>query len=142
MPVRSIHDLRAELDAKEKQLAQLQSRRTAIARELDKIDRRIAVLAGKAGQVKARRVKAAGKRGKAVKPAGGARRRATGKPLTAYMKDALKSPKGGLSVTNVVKAVTAAGYKSYSKDFYAIVAKTLLTDDSFKRIKRGVYTLA
>jgi len=138
MPVKSISDLRAELDAKERQLGKLRSRRAVVARELDKIDRQIGVLEGKGG-----RVKAAPKRAKAVpKRARRAKQRATGKPLTAYITDALKSAKGGVSVTNVVEAVQKAGYKSYSKDFYAIVAKTLLTDDRFKRIKRGVYTLA
>ncbi len=133
MPVKSISDLRAELASKEKQLATLESRRSALVRELDKVDRVIASLSGKAGAVRV--VKATGK-------VATTRRRATGKPLAAYITDALKSVKGGLSVTNVVKAVTKAGYKSHSKDFYAIVAKTLLTDDRFKRIKRGIYTQA
>jgi len=148
MPViKSISDLRAELAAKEQQVAKLQSRRAAVGKELDRIDRQIAVLAGKAPKVFA--VRKAVKAPKAVKvprpakAAGGrAAKRATGKPLTAYIKDALKSAKGGLRVTEVVAAVKAAGYMSYSKDFYAIVAKTLLTDDSFKRVKRGVYTLS
>jgi len=70
------------------------------------------------------------------------RRRATGKPLTAYIGQVLAKAKDGLSVTEIVKAVTAAGYKSHSKDFYAIVAKTLLTDDRFQRVKRGVYKRA
>ena len=137
MPVKSISDLRAELASKEKQLATLESRRSALVKELDKVDRVIASLAGKAGKVGAVRrvVKAPGK-------AAISRRRATGKPLAAYITDVLKPAKGGLSVTNVVKAVTKAGYKSHSKDFYAIVAKTLLTDDRFRRIKRGIYTQA
>lgn len=134
MPAKSISDLRAELASKERQLTKLASARAALVKELARIDRRIAVLAGKA-----RPGRVAKGRGRAVKKV---RRRATGKPLVAYIKEALKSAKGGLSVTNVVKAVTKAGYKSHSKDFYAIVAKTLLTNDSFKRVKRGVYTLA
>jgi len=142
MPViKSISDLRAELAAKEQQVAKLQSRRAAVGKELDRIDRQIAVLAGKAPKVFA--VRKAVKVPRPAKAAGGrAAKRATGKPLTAYIKDALKSAKGGLRVTEVVAAVKAAGYMSYSKDFYAIVAKTLLTDDSFKRVKRGVYTLS
>ncbi|OPX24536.1 MAG: hypothetical protein B1H04_01860 [Planctomycetales bacterium 4484_123] len=133
MPVKSISQLRSELAAKERQLATLRARRTRLAKELQSVERRIAVLEGQP---------ASRRGGKKVTRKRVVRRRATGKPLAAYISQVLAKAKNGLSVTQVVKAVTAAGYKSHSKDFYAIVAKTLLTDERFQRVKRGVYKLA
>ena len=140
MPVvKSIRQLRSELAAKTKHLARLQQERGKIAKRLAALDRQIATLAGQArpGKPAATR-KAKGR----PKVAPRKRRRATGKPLAACIKDALAKAKDGLSVTEIVKRVTAAGYKSRSKDFYAIVAKTLLTNDAFARVKRGVYKVA
>ena len=133
MPAKSISELRSELAAKERQLTALRARRARLAKELQAVERRILALEGRPA------------RGRPAKRAGRkrvVRRRATGKPLTAYIGQVLAKAKGGLSVKEIVKAVTAAGYKSHSKDFYAIVAKTLLTDDRFQRVKRGVYKLA
>lgn len=151
MPVKSISELRGELQAKERQLSRLQSQRAKIARQLAALDRKVSSLEGEAAkpkrkQVKRRRkVKKArlvvrrGRRKKVATKQKAPRQRATGKPLAAYIREALAKAKAGLSVTDAMKAVIAAGYRSHSKDFYAIVAKTLLTNKSFRRVTRGVY---
>jgi len=141
MPARtqSISQLRRELRAKKKQLATLRASRAKVSRRLAAIDKKIGNLVGKGRVVKRgkakRRKKVAGRKRKAV----GKRKRATGKPLVQYMLDILgKAPKP-MRVKLLAQAVTEAGYKSHSKDFYGIVAKTLLQDKRFKRVKRGVY---
>ena len=70
------------------------------------------------------------------------RRRATGKPLTEYLQEALAGAKKGMRTTELVAAVTKAGYKSHSKNFYAVVAMGLRDTKIFKRLSRGVYGLA
>ena len=138
MPViKSIEQLRDELRAKEKQLKKIRAKRAKLAKELAAVDRRIAALSGEAAPARAVQ-RQAGKKTKKVRRA---RLRATGKPLVAYMKEALAKSKSGLSIKDLVKAVSAAGYQSHSKDFYGIVAKTVLQTDGFKRVKRGVYKL-
>ena len=42
----------------------------------------------------------------------------------------------------IVPAVRKAGYETFSKDFYGIVATALRDKKTFKRVSRGVYTLA
>lgn len=69
------------------------------------------------------------------------RARATGKPLIEYVRAVLAKAPQGMRAKDVASAVTKAGYRSFSKDFYGIVATTL-RDKRFKRLHRGVYTLA
>lgn len=145
MPVKSISELQGELLAKRKQLRTLQSRRGGLAKQLDALDRRIGTLAGEAPKRRRRRrkkVRRVKKARKAVAKKKVRRRRATGKPLAAYIRQTLAKSPNGISVTDITKAVGNAGYRSHSKDFYAIVAKTLLTSKDFRRVKRGVYKLA
>jgi len=70
------------------------------------------------------------------------RRTAGGKTLMDTIKDVLAASGKPMTPKDIVKAVMKAGYKSRAKDFYGMVAKALLTEDAFKRVKRGVYTLA
>ncbi|KPK80794.1 MAG: hypothetical protein AMJ81_11300 [Phycisphaerae bacterium SM23_33] len=151
MPVRSISELQGELQAKERQLRRLQSRRGRLAKQLDAMDRRIGMLVGGGPRRRRRRKKVRGvrkarravrRRKRAVARPKAARKRATGKPLAAYIRESLAKSANGLSVTQITQAVTSAGYRSHSKDFYGIVAKTLLTNKGFRRVKRGVYKLA
>ena len=142
----SIGDLRRELQALRKRLAELRSRRAKVAKGLAAIDKEIAALTGeravRRGPQKAKRKAGPGRKKKAVRaPKAGRRKRATGKPLAQYIGEVLgKAPKG-MRVNAVMTAVVKAGYKSGSKDFYAIVAKTLLQGDQFQRVTRGVYKL-
>jgi hypothetical protein len=49
--------------------------------------------------------------------------------------------KPGQSVAELTQAVLAAGYKSTSKDFKAIVPQTLYRDERFKRVGRGKFAV-
>jgi len=152
MPAKSIRELRTELEAKEKQLAGLRSKRDSLTRQLAALDRQIGSLSGGARRgrpKKARKgkpgrkpakVKKTAKRAKAVKRGkpGGQR----GKSLVASIRGVLAKAPNGLRVREIAKAVKAAGYVTRSKDFYAIVAKTVLQEDAFQRVSRGVYKLA
>ena len=167
----TIQDLKNELARRTKSLGTIQSERKKLLARLAAVDKEIAAIDGggktrrrakkKAKRVtKVKKVKKVGKakrtktvvkarrpgRPKAVRKAGKAkagrrRRRATGKPLTAYLQEALAGAKGGMRTIELVDAVTKAGYKTHSKDFYAIVAIGLRDTKTFKRLSRGVYGL-
>jgi len=140
-PRKSISELRRELRAREKELTKLRSKRVRLAKQMARLDKMIAALAG--GKVPIRRKKGMKKRavkktGKAVRRA---RRRARGKPLLAYIRQVLAKAPKGMRTKDIAKAVVAAGYRSSSKNFYGIVAKTVLEEKGLKRVARGVYTL-
>jgi len=132
--IRSIQQLRQELQVKEKEIGKLQSRRNKLVAQVDRIDRQIAALAGKA------------RRGRKLAAAGGkkavTRRRATGKPLVEYIQTVLKKARKGMRVKEITQAVAKAGYRSHSKDFYGIVAAAVRDKTKFRRLGRGVYKLA
>ena len=131
--VRTIAELRHELEQKEKQLGKLASRREALLRELQKIDRQIGQIQGQGtATVRATaRTEKSSARGQ----------RATGTPLIQYVKDVLAKSADGLRVKDIAKSVEKAGYHSKSKDFYSIVAAQM-QNDAFKRVGRGIYKLA
>lgn len=133
---RTIAALKRELRSKERALARWMSRRRTLAARLAALDRRIESLGGQAPSA------GAGAGGKAAGSRRRRRRRATGKPLVKYLRAALARAKGGLRAKDVMKAVVKAGYPTCSKDFYGIVAAALRDTSTFKRLKRGVYTLA
>jgi len=148
---RTITELKKELKIKQRRLSKLRLQRRKLAAGLVAIDKHIDSLAGetanrgrkpkrarrKKARKVARRKKVAGKTRKAKRP----RKRATGTPLMTYLVKVLGQTKKGLRIKDIASAVAKAGYKSRSKDFYAIVA-TALRDKKFKRVSRGVYTLA
>ena len=145
---RTIRQLQRELNAKKRGLVALRRRRSKAAARLAAIEKEIAVLTGAgAGPKVGRKKKVARKRGrparkKRAKKVARKRRRATGKPLVAYMRQVLAKAPRGMRARDIAAAVTKAGYKSFSKDFYAVVAKTLLDRKLFQRVSRGVYKLA
>jgi hypothetical protein len=131
--IRTVAGLRAELAAKEEQLAALLAQRRTLAKQIEKIDRGIAALSG--DRRRARR--------KATVKAPAARRRKipkNTKPLAAYIAEVLAKARGGMRVKDVMPAVRAAGYKTSSKGFYGLVAAAL-QGDAFRRTGRGVYVL-
>ena len=165
MPARSmtIQDLKKELAQRMKALDKIQSERKKLLVRLAALDEEIAAVAG--GGTTQRRAKRTAK--KAVKTRGPGRpkgvrtakkakkakkakvakvvrrrRRATGKPLTEYLQDALAGAKKGMRTTELVAAVTKAGYVSHSKNFYAVVAMGLRDMKVFRRLGRGIYGLA
>ncbi len=126
---RTIAELEKELNAKQRRLRTLKSRRAKLAVGLAAIDRQIKSLGGKAGP--------------SGKPARSGRKRKlpTNKmPLLDYIALVLAKAKKGMRIKNVAVAVKKAGYKTGSKDFYGIVASTI-RDKMFKRLDRGLYTV-
>ena len=163
--IKKIGELRQELAAKEKQLGKLVAQRKKLASTLESIDRVIALLGGEIPPTRRRRGRPPGrpklakkrvKRGRKPKKVKKARkakkakkakkvkrgRRATGKPLAEYLKKVLGAAKAPMRAKEIVPAVRKAGYKTFSKDFYGIVATALRDKKTFKRVSRGVYTLA
>ena len=141
--VKSIRELRSELQIKETMLSSLRARRDKLGSQLAALERQIAALSGGArrGRKPGRRPatpKAAAKRTPKLRPA---RRGRRGTPLVDYVQNVLKKAPKPMRVKEVVKAVTAAGYKSDSKDFYGIVATALRDPKKFHKVKRGVYKL-
>ena len=135
--VKSIEDLRRELQARENQLGKLEARRQKLLKRLGKVDRQIAAIGGEARTGNGRR--RGRPPGKPGRP--GRRRRATGTPLPQYIQQVLAKCSEGMRAKDIAVAVTKAGYKSHSKDFYGIVAATLRDESAFKRVSRGVYKL-
>jgi hypothetical protein len=160
--IKKIGELRQELAAKEKQLGKLMAQRKKLASTLESIDRVIALLGGeipptrrrpgrppgrpKVAKKRAKRGRKPLKRGRKPKRIKKAKkvkrgRRATGKPLADYLKQVLSKAEGPMRAKDIVPAVRKTEYKTFSKDFYGIVATALRDKKTFKRVSRGVYTL-
>ena len=157
MPVvKTIEQLRQELEAKVLELAKLAAYRDKLQAELDAVDRRIRLLHGKAVPVVTR-----GRRGrkavtqtaardvdapKAKKKNKGKGRRGRkakgGTSLLEAIKGVLANQPDGMRIRDIATAVKDAGYKSAAKDFYTIVATTMREPDVFTKTGRGVYKLA
>ena len=128
---KTIAELRQQLVAKEKQLKALTARRKKITTQLSAVDREIAQLGGKATPVKKTKKKAVRRR----------RKKAKNKQNLANVLEAVLKGKKGVKVSDVVKLVRAAGYKSTAKLFGNIVSQALTSNKRFKKISRGVYAL-
>lgn len=157
--IKKIGELRQELAAKEKQLGKLVAQRKKLASTLESIDRVIALLGGDVPPTRRRRGRPPGrpkvakkrvkrgrkplKRGRKPKMVKKVKRgrRATGEPLADYLKKVLSTAKEPMRAKEIVPAVRKAGYKTFSKDFYGIVATALRDKKTFKRVSRGIYTL-
>ena len=128
---KTVAELRAELAAKEKQVADLQAKRVDLAKQLDAIDQQIATLGG------------TGRRGPkkaTTKPVARRKMPKNVKPLIEYVREALAKAKEGMRVKDIMAAVQKAGYKTNSKDFYGVVA-TAVREGGFQKLSRGVYTV-
>jgi septal ring factor EnvC (AmiA/AmiB activator) len=136
--IKSIEELRRELQAKESELATLQSRRQRLAQELANVEAKISALTGQAT------TREPGKTEKAQAPkrVKKAAQRRTGKPLAEYVAKILSKAKGGMPTGEITKAVQNAGYHTTSKNFYYNVAHILRADKRFQRVTPGIYKLA
>lgn len=123
----TIAELRAELMAKEEQLADLQRRRKALVTELGEVDRAMARLGGD------------GRPARLGRPAR-RRRLKNDKPLAEYITGVLAGAPGGLRIKEIAAAVQEAGYRTSSKEFYGLVASAM-SSDAFKKVGRGMYVL-
>jgi hypothetical protein len=132
----SIHELRRCLEAQERVVARLAPRRRKLAAQLAKVDKKILAAGGSVESLPA--APARGRR-PAAAPGPQPRGRLAGKSLVNYIVSVLKAAHKGMRVKEVLGAVTKAGYRSTSKDFYRIVATALREGKQFKKMSRGVY---
>jgi hypothetical protein len=133
---KTIEQLRRELGKKTKLVARLEARRAKIMARLDGVDRQIAQLTGSApagGKVRRAAV--------ALTATGRRRRAPRSESLPAYIVQVLSKAAKPMRAKHVMEAVSKAGYKTKSKDFYGIVATALRDTARFKKVARGVYTM-
>ena len=126
----STAEIQREMERRERSLGRLQTKRDAIAAQLEDVEAEIATLSGaKRGPGRPRK-----KAGKTTR-----KRPRNKSSLVESLKKTLR--RKTMSVTEAVKAVRKAGYKTSSENFRAIVNQTLLgKKGEFKRVARGQYT--
>lgn len=108
---------------------ELMQERAKIQSQLEKIDRQIASLDGGAG-------------GGGGSTGGTGSRPRNEKSLVAVLQEVLEKQPKGLSVGDIVDAVTNAGYKSSSPNFRGIINQTLIKEKKkFHAVERGVYAM-
>ena len=127
----SLKQLVAELERRKERLATLVAQRDAMSKEIEELQS----LAGVGVAVLEAPAKPGPKPGR--KPRA---KRTTGKPLAQYVSEALAAVKKGLRITEMEKAVLAAGYPTKAKSLYKALGN-LLAKGGFKRLAKGVYTL-
>jgi hypothetical protein len=127
----SLQQLQDEILRRQKLLPKLIAQR-------DALDRQIAELQG-LEKASPDQGPAAGKR-PAVKAKTGRRAKRAKISLVDALASALKG-KDSLGVAEAAEAVTAAGYKSTSRAFRALVNQTLSKNKQFKSVARGRYRL-
>lgn len=118
----SVHELRRELDRRQKSLTSLHRRRSKMVESLKALDAQIATLGGMIG----------------AGPDGVRRRPRNDKNLVEALSEVLKGQT--MSVTQVAEEVQKAGYVTTSPSFRTIVNQTLINSGKFKRVGRGLYT--
>ena len=123
----SIDDLRQEIQRRQKLLPKLIAQRDALSRE-------IAALQGMASPD-------AWKATKAMPMKTRGRRRVKNKIGLADALAAFAKGKAKVTIGEAMDGVLAAGYKTKSASFRAVVNNMLLTDKRFKKVGRGVFTL-
>jgi len=120
--------------AEEKGYKQLTQRRDTLAAQLGELAAELAQLRGQAGR---RTVKTA------KKAAGRPKRRRQGK---GTLRDAVSKILAGagkpLRAPEIVAQLKASGYKTKSKDPVSMISATLAQTKDFRRVSRGLYTLA
>lgn len=131
--------LREQLD----KLNSLRRQRRSLAKELRGLDRQIGQLMG--GRTKpTAQTNTAEKSPKAPKPARRRKLPKNDRPLYDYILEILGESKKGLSPTEVRDKVLAAGYKTYSSNFYNVVYMNLDKLLKSKKVQRddGIFRLA
>jgi hypothetical protein len=118
----SVHELRRELERRQRTLTSLHRRRSRMLETLRSLDAQIATLGGMIGSG----------------PDGVRRRPRNEKNLVDALYDVLKGTT--MSVTQVADEVQKAGYVTTSPSFRTIVNQTLINSGKFKRVGRGLYT--
>ena len=113
--------------AEARYIKELQARKAELTAELEAVERKLASLGARP---KGR------KQAQARKP-----RRRRGKPLRAYIKEALSKAAKPLKVRDIEQTVRGAGYKTQAKNFYHALYTALRQDPSVRKSGRGKFTL-
>jgi len=117
----TINELERMLDSHRRKLTDLRKQRGKLARKLDEMDRQIVSLSGGRSMANGRAQNA--------------------KSLVATMQSVLGSAGKPMGVGDIVTKVQAAGYRSNSANFRALVNQTLIKEKRFASAGRGVYQL-
>ena len=132
----SMAELETMMSAQRGRLGKLQAREHKLAADLDAVRAEIeSISGGSAG--------AAGD-----KPAKGGRRKSRGprarnaSPLPDVIEQVMGKGSGPMRVPEIADAVLATGYNTNSANFKGIVNQTLIKEDRFKQVERGLYGLA
>ena len=133
--IKTIQELRKELQLKEAALTRLSAQRKRLATKLAAIDRRIAALEGDSPRLGRKPGPKPGKKSTRKRT-----RRGAGKSLNDFIEKVLGGADAGMRTKDIAPAVRKAGYKTKSKDFYGLVAAALRDETRFKRVSRGIYT--
>ena len=124
--VLTIAELEHMLESRRRRLNDLQKERTKLQRKLDDLDGRIRSLSGPGG----------------ARLGGGGGRAQNAQSLVATLESVLKSSGKPLGVGEIVDRVHAAGYRSNSANFRALVNQTLIKEKKqFSSAGRGLYQL-
>lgn len=119
----SITELQSEIRKRQRNLRSLERKRDRLVEQLREVEEQIREAGGL--------VAAAGGAGGRVRPR-------NDQNLADSLADLLSDQT--LSVTAAAEEVQRAGYKTTSPNFRTIVNQTLLKDNRFKRVGRGLYT--
>ena len=131
--VGSIADLKKLLEAREKELAKLASKRKKLVAQLGKLDKQIADVKGRAA-VRRRRAVAKARPGR---PRGRRRK----KTLKQAAGEILGATRKALGAKDIIAALPTVGYQSASKNLMTMVGSLLSRTPEFRRVSRGKYRL-
>ena len=126
----AVEDLKKEIVRRQKALPKLIQERDQLGRQIAELEAlgavKVAVKRGRKarGRKILRRVQQASRPGS----------------LSSKLVEVLQDKKS-LSLSEVIQAVLAAGYKTKSKNFATIVGNTMAKDNRFRRVRKGVYAL-
>jgi hypothetical protein len=123
--VLTIAELEHMLDSRRRKVARLQKERAKLQRKLNDLDGRIRVLSGAGGA-----------------RLGGGGRAQNAQSLVATLESVLKNAGKPLRVGEILQKVEAAGYRSTSANFRALLNQTLIKERKhFASAGRGLYQL-
>lgn len=124
----SIAELEQILSRRKAELSKKQKEHSKLLSRLQRVEEEIRQLGG-----------AAGRRGRGS-GAGGGGRAQNEKSLVETLEKVLKSGKP-MKIGDITKAAEKSGYRSNSANFRSIVNQTLIKDERFTAVDRGLYQI-
>lgn len=135
-----VADLHAEIQRRERRLAELKRKHAAMMAKLGRLEAMLATLGGAEGKSSRR-----GRRSKGARPVAGAwvsgpaLRVRNAIPLHTAMHAELKGKT--MNAAEVGEALLRSGFRTTSKNFRQLLALTFIKHpDLFRRVARGMYT--